>query len=91
MKSLTKAAEATGHAFWARGPQNAGCYTSQPHETEFFRVGGDYDGQYGKFFLNWYSQVLIDHADRVLFMAKLIFEDTSIAVKVSIHDQSLPS
>ncbi|OVA14036.1 Glycoside hydrolase [Macleaya cordata] len=83
MKSLTKAAEARGHSFWARGPENAGCYTSQPHETGFFCDGGDYDSYYGRFFLNWYSQILIDHADRVLSLAKLAFEGTCIAVKLS--------
>lgn len=83
LKNLRKAAEARGHAFWARGPDNAGSYNSQPHETGFFCEGGDYDGYYGRFFLNWYSQVLVDHGDRVLSLAKLAFEGTSIAAKVS--------
>ncbi|XP_026379712.1 beta-amylase 2, chloroplastic-like isoform X2 [Papaver somniferum] len=83
MKNLTNAAEARGHSFWAHGPENAGCYTSQPHETGFFCDGGDYDSYYGRFFLNWYSQILIEHADRVLSLAKLAFEGTSIAVKLS--------
>ncbi|XP_042505641.1 beta-amylase 2, chloroplastic-like, partial [Macadamia integrifolia] len=86
LKSLRKAAEARGHVVWARGPGNAGSYISQPHETGFFCDGGEYDGYYGRFFLNWYSQVLIDHADLVLTFAKMVFEDTPIAVKVSgIH------
>lgn len=86
MKSLRKAAEARGHSFWARGPDNAGSYNSQPHETGFFCDGGDYDGYYGRFFLGWYSQVLVDHADRVLSLAKLAFEGTCIASKISgIH------
>ncbi|KAI3873408.1 hypothetical protein MKW98_008060 [Papaver atlanticum] len=83
MKNLTNAAVARGHSFWAHGPENAGCYTSQPHETGFFCDGGDYDSYYGRFFLNWYSQILIEHADRVLSLAKLAFEGTSIAVKLS--------
>ncbi|KAG1362588.1 Beta-amylase [Cocos nucifera] len=83
MKSLRKAAEARGHSFWARGPDNAGSYNSQPHETGFFCDGGDYDSYYGRFFLNWYSQVLVDHADRVLSLAKLAFEGTCIAAKIS--------
>nr|WEV03867.1 beta-amylase 2 [Paeonia suffruticosa] len=36
MKNLTKAAEERGHSFWAKGPENAGSYNSQPHETGFF-------------------------------------------------------
>nr|XP_016469211.1 PREDICTED: beta-amylase 7-like isoform X3 [Nicotiana tabacum] len=86
LKSLRKAAEARGHSFWARGPDNAGSYNSQPQETGFFCDGGDYDGYYGRFFLNWYSQVLVDHADRVLSLAKLAFDGTCIAAKLSgIH------
>lgn len=86
MKSLRKAAEVRGHSFWARGPENAGSYNSQPHETGFFCDGGDYDSYYGRFFLGWYSNVLIDHADRVLSLAKLAFEGTCIAAKISgIH------
>ncbi|CAK9134411.1 unnamed protein product [Ilex paraguariensis] len=86
MKSLKKAAEARGHSFWGKGPDNAGSYNSRPHDTRFFCDGGDYDGYYGRFFLNWYSQVLIDHGDRVLALANLAFEDTPIATKLSgIH------
>ncbi|KAK9143750.1 hypothetical protein Syun_013150 [Stephania yunnanensis] len=83
MKSLSKAAEARGHSFWARGPDNAGSYNCRPHDTGFFCDGGDYDGYYGRFFLNWYSQTLIDHGDRVISLAKLAFEGTSIAAKLS--------
>ncbi|KAJ6328630.1 hypothetical protein OIU77_010343 [Salix suchowensis] len=86
MKSLSKAAELRGHSFWGRGPENAGSYNSAPHEIRFFRDGGDYDSYYGRFFLNWYSQVLIDHGDRVLALANLAFEGTCISAKLSgIH------
>ncbi|XP_040383367.1 beta-amylase 2, chloroplastic [Oryza brachyantha] len=83
-KSLRRAAEARGHTtIWARAPDNAGHYNSEPNLTGFFCDGGDYDSYYGRFFLNWYSQVLVDHADRVLMLARLAFEGTHIAVKVS--------
>ncbi|XP_071937252.1 beta-amylase 2, chloroplastic-like isoform X2 [Coffea arabica] len=86
MKSLKKAAEVRGHTFWGKGPDNAGSYNSRPHETRFFCDGGDYDGYYGRFFLNWYSQILVDHGDRVLSLANLAFEGTAIAAKLSgIH------
>lgn len=85
-KSRKKAAEARGHPLWARGPDNAGHYNSKPQDTGFFRDGGDYDSYYGRFFLRWYSQVLLDHGDRVLSLANLAFEGTRIAAKVSgIH------
>ncbi|XP_031392233.1 beta-amylase 7 isoform X3 [Punica granatum] len=86
LKSLRKAADERGQAFWARGPDNVGSYNSQPQETGFFCEGGDYDGYYGRFFLGWYSQMMIDHGDRILSMAKLAFEGTCIAAKLSgIH------
>jgi beta-amylase len=82
-KNLRRAAEARGHTIWARSPDNAGHYNSEPNNTGFFCDGGDYDSYYGRFFLNWYSQVLLDHADRVLMLARLAFEGSAIAVKVS--------
>ncbi|KAG0491638.1 hypothetical protein HPP92_004691 [Vanilla planifolia] len=82
LKSLRKAAEARGHSFWARGPENAGCYNSIPQETAFFCDGGDYDGHYGRFFLNWYTQLLVEHADHVLSLAKLVFEGASVVAKI---------
>ncbi|KAH1080929.1 hypothetical protein J1N35_020690 [Gossypium stocksii] len=86
LKSLRKAAEMRGHRFWARGPDNAGSYSSHPHETGFFCDEGDYDGYYGRFFLNWYSQLLINHGDLVLSLAKLAFEGSCIAAKLpGIH------
>jgi hypothetical protein len=68
--------------FWARGPDNAGYYNSRPHETGFFCDGGDYDSYYGRFFLNWYSGVLMDHVDQVLSLATLAFDGAEIVVKV---------
>ncbi|XP_019190295.1 PREDICTED: beta-amylase 7-like [Ipomoea nil] len=86
LKSLHRAAEERGFLFWARGPDNAGSYNSRPDETGFFCDGGDYDGYYGRFFLKWYCQILVDHVDRVLYLANLIFEGTCIAAKLSgIH------
>lgn len=79
---LRRAAKLRGHSFWARGPDNAGYYNSRPHETGFFCDRGDYDSYYGRFFLHWYTQTLIDHADQVLSLASLAFEGTQLVVKV---------
>ncbi|GLT73937.1 hypothetical protein SLA2020_457650 [Shorea laevis] len=81
-QSLRKAAKLRGHSFWARGPDSAGHYNSRPQETGFFCERGDYDSYYGRFFLSWYAQSLIDHADNVLSLASLAFEDTKIIIKV---------
>ncbi|CAA0812021.1 Beta-amylase 8 [Striga hermonthica] len=82
LQNLKKAAKLRGHSFWARAPDNAGYYNSKPHETGFFCERGDYDSYYGRFFLQWYSRVLIDHADNVLSLASLAFEGMQIVVKI---------
>ncbi|KAI9083822.1 hypothetical protein K1719_034080 [Acacia pycnantha] len=82
LQSLRRAAKLRGHSFWARGPDNAGQYNSMPHETGFFCERGDYDNYYGRFFLHWYAQSLIDHADNVLSLASLAFEETRLIVKI---------
>ncbi|KAM3270786.1 beta-amylase 8 [Capsicum chacoense] len=82
LQNLRKAATSRGHSFWAKGPDNAGYYNSKPHETGFFCERGDYDSYYGRFFLHWYRQVLIDHADNVLSLATLAFEGMQIVVKI---------
>ena len=87
LASLGKAAEARGHSHWAMPPVNAGEYNSRPQDTGFFRDGGDYDSYYGRFFLKWYSNVLIEHGDRVLGLANLAFEGVKIAAKVSFYPQ----
>ncbi|GMH22825.1 hypothetical protein Nepgr_024668 [Nepenthes gracilis] len=81
-QNLRKAAKLRGHSFWARSPDNAGQYNSRPHETGFFCHRGDYDSYYGRFFLRWYAQTLIDHANNVLSLARLAFEETQIIVKI---------
>ncbi|XP_009392820.2 beta-amylase 2, chloroplastic [Musa acuminata AAA Group] len=83
LQSLEEAAKARGHPLLGKVPQNSGSYNSQPHETGFFRDGGDYDNSYGRFFLGWYSKVLVEHGDLVVSLAKLAFEGSCIAVKIS--------
>ncbi|KAL0393805.1 UNVERIFIED_CONTAM: Beta-amylase 8 [Sesamum latifolium] len=82
LQNLQKAAKLRGHSFWGRGPDNAGYYNSKPHETGFFCERGDFDSYYGRFFLQWYTKVLIDHADNVLSLASLAFEDIQIVIKI---------
>ncbi|XP_042393404.1 beta-amylase 8-like isoform X2 [Zingiber officinale] len=81
-KNLRLAAKARGHLVWARGPDNAGHYNSRPDETRFFCDKGDYDSYYGRFFLHWYAQTLIDHADQILSLTNLAFEGIEIVVKI---------
>ncbi|OIT07319.1 beta-amylase 2, chloroplastic [Nicotiana attenuata] len=82
LNSLKKTAEASGGSSCGRVPCNAGSYNSKPQNTEFFRDGGEYNSTYGRFFLKWYTQVLIDHGDQVLGLANLSFKGTPIAAKL---------
>ncbi|KAJ9549694.1 hypothetical protein OSB04_022237 [Centaurea solstitialis] len=81
-QNLRKTSNLRGHTFWARGPENAGNYNSRPQETGFFCEQGDYDSYYGRFFLQWYARSLVDHANTVLSLASLAFEDIQMVVKI---------
>ncbi|KAJ3686290.1 hypothetical protein LUZ61_015454 [Rhynchospora tenuis] len=83
MTSLSEAAQTRGRRHWENGPQGVGFYNSRPYDTQFFQDRGGYNSKFGIFFLNWYSKILIDHADRVLSVANSIFEGTQIAAKVA--------
>ena len=52
------------------GPHDCGNYNSPAWETDFFvSSGGSWNTEYGHFFLSWYSNMLLQHADRVLAAA----------------------
>jgi beta-amylase len=65
LQKLQEAAAAAGHAEWGHGgPNNAGQYrSSPPSSAPFFSMSGfdNYASDYGRFFLTWYSQALIEH------------------------------
>lgn len=75
LASLAQAAMSVGHPEWgASGPMDAGSYNSNPDETVFFRGwDGGWQSPYGRFFLEWYSNSLIEHGDRMLSIATSIF------------------
>lgn len=72
LRNLHEAALAVGHPEWGHGgPHDAGHYNSAPCETGFFlSQDGNWDTEYGRFFLAWYSNLLTRHADQVLSAAK---------------------
>nr|DAD18273.1 TPA_asm: hypothetical protein HUJ06_019735 [Nelumbo nucifera] len=75
--SLEASAEAIGKKEWGRsGPHDAGHYNQFPEETGFFRRDGTWNSEYGQFFLEWYSGMLLEHGDRVLAAAEGIFKGT---------------
>lgn len=83
-----EAAIAAGHPEWEL-PDDAGNYNSTPYQTGFFRPRGTYLTEKGKFFLTWYSNKLLSHADQILDEANRIFLGcrVKLAAKVS-HSSS---
>lgn len=82
IKHLKAAAEARGCPEWGRAPQNTGHCNSSPQDAFFFCDGGEYNRFYGRFFLHWYSQMLLEHGEQVLSVAKIVFEGNKLVVKV---------
>ncbi|KAH1222486.1 Beta-amylase [Glycine soja] len=54
-------------------PDNAGESNDVPESTEFFKSGGTYQTEKGKFFLTWYSNKLLTHGDEILDEANNVF------------------
>ncbi|KIZ05231.1 hypothetical protein MNEG_2733 [Monoraphidium neglectum] len=65
---LRRAAHIAGRPEWGHGgPHDAGHYNSKSWETGFFvSQGGNWQTEYGHFYLSWYSGHLVAHADRIL-------------------------
>lgn len=82
--SVAAAASAAGRPEWGRsgGPDNAGSYHDQPDQTGFWSVSGDNNWQsdYGRFFLGWYADQLVAHADRVLGAAARSFSGAGVTL-----------
>ncbi|KAL5990288.1 Beta-amylase 1, chloroplastic [Asimina triloba] len=85
LSSLKAAAEAAGKPNWGNGgPTDAGGYNNWPEDTPFFRREGGWNSEYGDFFLSWYSQMLLDHGERILSSASSIFQDTGVKISVKV-------
>ncbi|XP_057475120.1 beta-amylase 3, chloroplastic-like [Actinidia eriantha] len=75
--SLQASAEAIGKEDWGiSGPNDSGQYNQFPEDTTFFRRDGTWNNDYGQFFLEWYSGMLLEHGDRILAAANSIFQGT---------------
>nr|DAD23227.1 TPA_asm: hypothetical protein HUJ06_024690 [Nelumbo nucifera] len=61
-----------GHPEWKLS-DNAGTYNDTPESTEFFGTNGTYLTEKGKFFLTWYSNMLLKHGDQILDEANKAF------------------
>ncbi|RCV42618.1 hypothetical protein SETIT_9G229700v2 [Setaria italica] len=86
LSSLKAAAEAAGKPEWGHGgPTDAGSYNNWPEDTIFFRrENGGWSTEYGDFFLSWYSQMLMEHGDRILTGASSVFSASPVEVSVKV-------
>ncbi|KAK8836350.1 beta-amylase [Tritrichomonas musculus] len=84
-----KDAKEAGHSDWTSPPSDTGdSYNELPGGPTFWQTG--YKSDYGKFFLNWYSQKLIEHGRNVLKIAREVFPSSHLSGKVAgIHWQYL--
>lgn len=78
---LREHAEASGNPLWGlSGPHDAPTYNQSPNSNSFFKDGGSWESSYGDFFLTWYANQLLTHADRLLSLAASTFSDTKVTV-----------
>ncbi|PWA53474.1 beta-amylase 4 [Artemisia annua] len=88
MEDLRTVAWQEGKPDWAnKGPPIAGDYNSFPTDVPFFEEGeGSFSSDYGQFFLEWYSDRLLGHADAILGVAASLLrkyqEDEQSSVRV---------
>ncbi|CAD5170404.1 unnamed protein product [Musa acuminata subsp. malaccensis] len=85
LSSLKAAALEAGKPEWGHGgPTDAGGYNNWPEDTTFFRHDGGWNGPYGEFFLSWYSQMLLEHGERILSSATSVFDSTGVKISVKV-------
>ena len=83
--SLQASAIAIGQTEWGRGgPHDSGNYNQFPEDTGFFQREGTWNTDYGKFFLEWYSNKLIEHGDCILASAEGIFQGTGAKLSAKV-------
>ena len=81
MASLKANAQAVGKPAWGTGgPHDAGNYNQWPEETGFFNKDGTWSTEYGQFFMEWYSEMLLAHGERILSAATGIFRGTGAVI-----------
>lgn len=83
--SLSAAAQQVGQPHWGNsGPHDAGSYCQWPHQTGFFHHQGSWDSEYGRFFLQWYSSLLLLHADQLLGRARQTLGDAGVRLHAKL-------
>ncbi|TVU23077.1 hypothetical protein EJB05_32812, partial [Eragrostis curvula] len=79
--SLSACAQILGMQEWGNGgPTVTGGSNQNIEETSFFRDGGCWDTPYGRFFLEWYSGMLLLHGERLCMIADAVFSGTGVTI-----------
>ncbi|CAM6102694.1 unnamed protein product [Calypogeia fissa] len=85
LASLKSCAEkANKESEWSKVPDATGTYNQLPEDTGFFKKDGTWSSPHGLFFLQWYSDELIAHGDRILKYARRIFGGTSVKLSAKV-------
>lgn len=72
-----------GHPEW-KLPDDAGEFNDTPEKTKFFAENGTYLTEKGKFFLTWYSNKLLKHADQILNRANQAFLGCKLKLAIKV-------
>ncbi|KAF5729769.1 Beta-amylase 1 [Tripterygium wilfordii] len=86
LASLNACARTIGMLEWGNGgPIGASNLMQNPEDTEFFRSkDGSWSTPYGKFFLEWYSGMLLQHGERICREAEAIFRGTEVNTSAKV-------
>ncbi|XP_045822751.1 beta-amylase 3, chloroplastic-like [Trifolium pratense] len=86
LASLNASARNIGKREWGNGgPFGTGSLMQNPERTEFFRnEGGSWNAPYGKFFLEWYSDLLLRHGERICREAETIFRGSEVHISAKL-------
>lgn len=78
LEDLRRAAEAAGNPAWGTegGPHDSGTYCCRAEHTGFFHPDcGNWRSDYGKFFLEWYSGMLLRYVERMVSMGNRVLAE----------------
>jgi len=69
---------------WPPHADQVGNYNYSSEHTEFFKDDGLWQTEAGAFFLEWYSNSLLRHGDKVLARARRAFKSTNILLAAKV-------
>ncbi|PIA48900.1 hypothetical protein AQUCO_01300058v1 [Aquilegia coerulea] len=85
LASLNACAQNIGMHEWGNGgPLGTGNLMHNPEETKFFKSDGSWNTPYGRFFLEWYSGMLLLHGERLCMAAENIFLGTGVSISTKL-------